>query len=68
MKGENTLTNGSNPKKNENIDKDRCMFCKEMFDLFCAKAKKDVKLEEFGRAPYKPNWCPGRTPSNDYHD
>lgn len=31
----------------ENKDKDRCMFCKEMFDLLCAKAKKDVQWEEF---------------------
>jgi hypothetical protein len=44
------------------------MFCEEMFDLFCCKAGKNVGFEEFGRAPYKPNWCPGRTPSNNYHD
>ena len=52
----------------KNISKDRCMFCKEMFDLFCAKAKKDMTWEEFFSAPYKPKWCPGRTPSNEYHD
>lgn len=54
--------------ESKNISKDRCMFCKEMFDLFCAKAKKDVMWEEFSSAPYKPEWCPGRTPSNEYHD
>lgn len=57
--------------KNEeksNIEKDRCMFCKEMFDLFCAKAKKDVTWREFYNSPYKPNWCPGRVPSTEYQD
>ena len=48
--------------------KDRCMFCKEMFDLFCAKSGKNVTYDEFSKPPYKPKWCQGRTPSNDYHD
>jgi hypothetical protein len=52
----------------KNIDKDRCMFCKEMFDYFCGKAKKSVTPEDFFVAPYKPKWCPGRNPSNEYHD
>ena len=50
------------------IDKDRCTYCREMFDGFCAKAKKDVKWNEMFSVPYKPEWCPGRTPSNEYHD
>ena len=48
--------------------KDRCMFCKEMFDLFCAKSGRNVTYDEFSKPPYKPEWCQGRTPSNDYHD
>ena len=58
-----------NMEESENKDeKDRCMYCKEMFDLFCAKAKKSMTYEEFFKAPYKPSWCPGRTPSEKYHD
>lgn len=48
--------------------KDRCMYCKEMFDLYCAKSKKFVMYEEFHNFPYKPKWCKGRTSSNYYHD
>ena len=49
--------------------KDMCIFCKEMFDGFCAKAKMDVEWDVmFNRPPYKPEWCPGRTPSDEYHD
>ena len=48
--------------------KDRCMHCKEMFDLYCAKSKKFVMYEEFYKFPYKPKWCKGRTPTDDYHD
>lgn len=48
--------------------KDRCMYCKEMFDSYCAKSKKFVTDEEFYRSPYKPTWCKGRKPSDDYHD
>lgn len=48
--------------------KDRCMYCEVMFDGFCAKAKKDVEWKEMFSPPYKPDWCPGRVPSNEYHD
>ena len=58
----------SNSDKSVSSSKDRCMFCEEMFDLFCAKANKCMTFEEFHKSPYKPKWCPGRTPSNDYHD
>ena len=44
------------------------MYCKEMFDLYCAKAKKDVPYNEFWKSPYKPEWCPGRIPTNEYRD
>ena len=62
------MADGKTIGSRRNIDKDRCMYCKEMFDLFCAKAKKDVKHEEFVFPPYKPTWCPDRTPTNEYHD
>lgn len=52
----------------DNINKDRCMFCKEMFDGYCAKAKKFVNFDDFHKSPYKPVWCPGRTPTSEYHD
>ena len=54
--------------KETNKSKDRCMYCKEMFDLFCAKSNKSMTFDEFHKPPYKPKWCKGRTPSNDYHD
>ena len=55
-------------EKEATKSKDRCMFCKEMFDLFCAKSGRNVTYDEFSKPPYKPEWCQGRTPSNDYHD
>ena len=51
------------------IKKDRCAFCAEQFDLFCAKAKRDIDFNTFwNRPPYKPDWCPGRTPTDEFHD
>ena len=50
------------------LKSDRCMYCKEMFDLFCAKAKRSVNHKDFSTHPYKPEWCPGRTPTSEYHD
>ena len=50
------------------MSKDRCMYCKMMFDGFCGKAAKFVKQDEFYKEPYKPEWCPGREPDYKYHD
>lgn len=49
--------------------KDRCAFCAEQFDLFCAKAKRSIDFNTFwNHPPYKPDWCPGRTPTEEFHD
>lgn len=50
------------------MSKDRCMYCRMMFDLFCGKAKKNVPYDTFRKEPYKPEWCPGREPDYKYHD
>lgn len=52
----------------DKISKDRCMYCRMMFDLFCGKAKKNVPYDTFHKEPYKPEWCPGREPDYKYHD
>ena len=54
-------------EKERNLMKDRCMYCTQMFDLFCAKAFKNVPYETFWNEPYKPDWCPGRSPSGVFH-
>ena len=42
---ERCTTNPEIDKKgNKTININRCMYCKEMFDLYCAKAKKNVPM------------------------
>lgn len=55
--------------REEKDSKDRCVYCKAMFDGFCAKAKRDVDWDDmFHNQPHKPEFCPGREPSDEYHD